>query len=254
MDVLDRNALLEILKRSDPRSVIQLCGTDRRFRNLCREGNESIFRTLMQVHYPQFPVGDNPKRQYYSITAQEGIEYTLVIKEELNNLGLMEVDYDDIYVYISKCVIPEVFPQKAYANLSEEEIERLVEKAGEGSIHIDNFKVLGNEILKSVILSIYRIELDYGFPEFQIKAYKTLEDAVDDFLEKNLDLFEQYFDYTDSDRHLNEREIAELRKAMLAYKFFIFDTERSLEPPIAYGQYVLFRRIELVNDGPYRDE
>ena len=76
-DLLDANALYEILARLDPQSVLKTCQTNNQFRNLCQ--NPHIFYRLMQLHYPDVPINKNPKKQYIDITEGKYTTYYPII-------------------------------------------------------------------------------------------------------------------------------------------------------------------------------
>jgi hypothetical protein len=64
-NILDQNALYNILEKLDPLSVLELCKTTKAFAKLCRQ--QSTFRRLMQKHYPEHPLQRDLKLQYMAL-------------------------------------------------------------------------------------------------------------------------------------------------------------------------------------------
>lgn len=124
-DILDSVALTEIFKKLHPTEVLSLCQTNKHFGKICK--NQEIFRILMQVHYSQFPIGNNPKEQYGEITSNRGLIYSVDILD-----GKTDPIKLDKYAYVNN-------------NAKVLELRSHLTKQDYNSKTI-NFKILGTKI------------------------------------------------------------------------------------------------------------
>lgn len=83
-EILDKNAILKILEKLDPKTVLSLCRINDRFSEVCRDQN--IFISLMKKHYPQFPINDDAKAQYKAIAFGKIIVYYFYPKDGIQIL------------------------------------------------------------------------------------------------------------------------------------------------------------------------
>lgn len=244
MEKFDRVVLLEILKNSKPISVVQLCQTDSKFFSLCKDDNNTVFYMLMKEHYPQFPVGKNPKRQYYEITGQVGVEYTMIVKDKEFSLGKILFNEPNHYD-MGVVKIHEEFPKYAYSRLSPEKLAELTKEKS----YVTNFTVLGTEILPKVVLLI---EVKHGFanavPDFTIKAYKNIADAAYDFMEEYFKIeSDDEYENSDSDSDNDEEN---MKLSSSAYNKLLKDIIRNRFYSLSRNHgpafhYVLFWDINL---------
>jgi len=73
-EILDKNAILTILKKLNPRDILNLCEVNNRFKRICSD--KAIFIELMIAHYPNEKLdNENPKQQYF-----ERITYVIFLK------------------------------------------------------------------------------------------------------------------------------------------------------------------------------
>lgn len=72
-ETLDKAALVKILEKMDPKSILSLCQTNKHFAEICRD--QTVFVRLMQVHYSNFPINQDAKAQYMAIAGDEYLEY-----------------------------------------------------------------------------------------------------------------------------------------------------------------------------------
>jgi len=103
-EILDKNALTEILKRLEPIDVLRLCQINHHFARVCSD--QTIFRILMKTHYPDFPINNNAKDQYMAITSEEVTDYSIGydfndtgssdIKDSDNNIVPIFYHFDDV--------------------------------------------------------------------------------------------------------------------------------------------------------------
>lgn len=73
MQSLGRDPLTKIAINSDPRDVLSLCRTNRRFAQLCRE--DSFWYTLMDAHFPDLPHMEPIREHYKMLALDKGTEY-----------------------------------------------------------------------------------------------------------------------------------------------------------------------------------
>lgn len=83
IEILDKDAILLVLEKMTPVSVLSFCQTNKRFAKVC--SSQETFRRLMEVHYPEIPVNQNPKAQYMEITAGRGTRYALKITKKFEH-------------------------------------------------------------------------------------------------------------------------------------------------------------------------
>jgi len=213
-NTLNRGAMLELLIRSEPITVLSLCQTDHNFSSLCR--SQDTFKTLMQFHYPNYPLDfENPKEQYMRITSHMGIIYNIKIHD---GHRIMEDNYGTLlylgYVFdnraypisLSEDVISLNEAKSAKDNRPTEEVTTIklaFEKYQEDNPDIDsdtffalpdqgipantiinrssvNFRVLGTKIRTGQVLWLYVLTLN-GMVE--TKAFASFMDAIDYALE-----------------------------------------------------------------------
>jgi len=210
MEQLDNIALYQILVKSDPLSVIQLCKTNIKFSNLCT--NRAVFHNLMELHYPQFTIDENdPKQQYLDITGGIGVNYSIkIFLEERENIKL---------TYDMKKEILRLkghYPSKAkkILNTKYQDDDQYNRFSWDKKIVNPQFIILGTEVLKTTYLLFEVQKTDYLDIKFDIKAYNSIEDAAEEFVTKNYtnivnqlreDAFAQYMDdYTNKKYVLDE--------------------------------------------------
>lgn len=187
MDILDNNALFEILVKSEPIGVAQLCKTDRKYSRLCSD--QTVFRRLMAIHYPQFTIDfRNPKQQYLNITGNIGVEYDVKItlvdvrgknaeKINITTNGKSEtVKLGEIIEPVAKRSEYNDDTDNGYNDFST-------------TIGYVNFTILGTEVFKTAFLLVHRFTIENYENNFDIRAYKTIEDAAEDFTNENYDGF-----------------------------------------------------------------
>ncbi len=78
--ILDKHVLTQILLRLEPYDVLSTCQTDTRYAKVCSD--RQVFRTLLETHYPDAFLTNNPHQQYAAIT--EGVETTYVLDPNTN--------------------------------------------------------------------------------------------------------------------------------------------------------------------------
>lgn len=147
-EILDKNAIVEIMKKMKPYEVLSLCETQTQMARIC--GDQDVFRALMKAHYPQFPIDEeDPKRQYEVITANYGIEYYVKIFEEEGE------KYYDNKVYQLEFLPADVDYEK------------------EPNLDYVAFTILGTTIRTGDTLWLQIIEEDYS-----ANAYSSADDAM----------------------------------------------------------------------------
>lgn len=177
MEQLDNNALYQILVKSDPLGVIQLCKTNIKFRLLCN--NRAVFHDLMKLHYPQFPIDeDDPKQQYLNITGGIGVNYS--IKVYLEEREDIKLNYDRK---------KEILRLKGHFTSKAKKISKIDYQDNrfpwDKKIVNPQFMILGTEVLKTTYLLFEVQKTDYLDIKFDIKAYSSIEDAAEEFVTKN---------------------------------------------------------------------
>lgn len=178
MESFDNNILFEILIKSDPLSVFQLCNTNVKFRNLCSQ--QIIFHRLMSIHFPQFPIDiNNPKQQYKNIVGCKGVEYYILFHYDIPEQITITLDGEEIDFQLLESV-DKVAKRMRY--WQDEEYDAI-------STTMSKFTILGTEILRNVYLLIYAYSRGGRPFEFDCRVYKNIEDAVEDFINTNYDKF-----------------------------------------------------------------
>ena len=174
-DILDKNALFQILAKLNPVSVLSLCQSNINFRRLCRE--KSTFISLMKLHYPSFRVDYvNPKEQYMKITAKEGVVYSI---------DIIDNKYTKIDTLGNRVWIGYKFDDKAYVNtdytMGESEAKERFKRENNvpyferTSI---SFLILGTRIRKGE--ELYGVVFEFGETnEYRIKVFSSHEEASD---------------------------------------------------------------------------
>lgn len=74
-EILDKNAIYNILKFMEPVDILSLCSINKKFRNICED--RDIFRQLLKDIYPQFNVCGDPKEHFFKITKGVGTLYEI---------------------------------------------------------------------------------------------------------------------------------------------------------------------------------
>lgn len=75
---IDKNPLFEILLRSKPIDVLNLCRTTPKFADLCR--NNKIFERLMEAHFPNKTIEADARKQYTDYALKNGNIYKVKIE------------------------------------------------------------------------------------------------------------------------------------------------------------------------------
>ncbi len=154
-DILNMDALFEILKELDPATVLSLCQTNQRFAELCRD--QDVFRNLMRVHYPNFPINEDAKAQYGDITSEKETTYSInIIDKESTPIKL------DNRAYINERASVATFRQISRDDLNLPSI---------------NFNILGTRIRKGEKLWLMVISKSNGFLNIA-EVFSNKEDAV----------------------------------------------------------------------------
>jgi len=154
-EILDKNVIVEIMKKMKPYQVLSLCETQMQMARICRD--QDVFRALMKAHYPQFDVDqENPKEQYGRITKDGGVDYYVkVFRDERTG----KVRYDD----------------NAY----------LLEFLPEGEDHV-TFTVLGTKIRTGDTLWVQLIEEEdeTGRQISEARAYSSADDVLTESVDR----------------------------------------------------------------------
>ena len=66
---LPRDAVISIARRTEPKALLELCKTNKRFSEFCRK--QSFWAQMMNHHYPEFPHTDDARKQFQALT--EGV-------------------------------------------------------------------------------------------------------------------------------------------------------------------------------------
>lgn len=88
---LTRDPLWLILERTDPMGVLNSCQTTPALAKLCRDPN--TFRRLMQLHYPNYPVNRDARKQYTDITLKNGWLWYAIVPINDFSEGLQDGDF-----------------------------------------------------------------------------------------------------------------------------------------------------------------
>lgn len=161
-NILDENALFNILARLNPVSILSLCQSNRQFAKLCSQ--KTTFARLMTLHYPQHPLDvENPKERYVDITANIGVVYSVDI------IGYRKMIRDsrgnDIFVGYE-------FDDKAYANPK----GMLGDEVRYGEREVLSFRMTGTKIRRREVLWL---AVEHKGNQLTAKVYPTKEEAVD---------------------------------------------------------------------------
>lgn len=116
--ILDIAALSRILVNLQPQDVISMCQTDKMFRRICY--NPILWTFLIEKHYPDSLLTDNPRQQYIALT--RGIETTYETKAVLTENGEGRTDA----VKIGKSQRPETTGGWSLDNVDPDTILKLL--------------------------------------------------------------------------------------------------------------------------------
>lgn len=167
-EILDKNAIVEIMKKMKPYEVLSLCETQQKMAHVC--GDQNVFRALMKEHYPQFPIDHkNPKEQYGKITRDEGIDYYVRVFQDKET---WELSYDD------KAYLLEFLPE---------------------DVDYAEFTVRGTKIPTGDILWLLVIGQQREDEPQQAQAYSSAEDAMTEGIDiyfREIDPILQDFNYS----------------------------------------------------------
>jgi len=75
---LNKDTISEIALRLDPESVLKLCDTDKKLREICKK--PETFKILLNSHYPGLPHTDDPRKQYMALTYGKSTTYYTELK------------------------------------------------------------------------------------------------------------------------------------------------------------------------------
>lgn len=78
-NILNMDALFQILAKLDPKSVLELCKTTPAFRRLCSQ--TQTFTNLMTLHYPQHDLDPDVKLQYMALALGRYVLYNRLVPE-----------------------------------------------------------------------------------------------------------------------------------------------------------------------------
>ncbi len=159
-DILNVDALMQVLKELDPITILSLCQTNQRFAQICQD--QDVFRNLMHLHYPNFPVDEDAKAQYGAITSAEGVTYSVNIRRQM-----IRVVRSAIEAYVNEGV---------YVNTKTKEIEW----TDDTTQQLVNFNILGTRIHKGEKLWLMIIIMKNPRTGIAIigEVFSNKEDAV----------------------------------------------------------------------------
>ena len=83
MERLDRNVMFQIMIRVSPRDVLALRRVIPRFFRM------NVFKQLMEIHYPDSVLTDDPKAQYIAITCKFRTYYVICGLQNSNDLSMI---------------------------------------------------------------------------------------------------------------------------------------------------------------------
>ena len=88
---LDNDVLYYILMSVPAKDVLSLCRVNTRYKNLCRD--PSIFKNLMQKHYPHLPLNRDIKQQFIDITQNKQTHYYAVFNNMYDRIDHFNVGF-----------------------------------------------------------------------------------------------------------------------------------------------------------------
>lgn len=169
--ILGKDALIEILKQMDPIAVLSLCQSNQNFARICRE--QQTFITLMEAHYPGFPINRDAKAQYGAIAAGEGVTYSIPIlpTEQDKKQGFIISDVEN-----SKHGLRFRFGRVATL-APNAEVPQLLCKRGTNEVpSTANFKILGTRIRKGEKVWLL---VRHNPCRIDARVFPTRDDALD---------------------------------------------------------------------------
>lgn len=100
---LDKNLLVEIMKRMDPQSVLDLCSSTERMADVCTD--PSVMRALFAHHYPGVPIKDDPAQQFRKLSQTKIKVWYFYVDRDTNKVtwvtlipdGRVDLDRYDMY-------------------------------------------------------------------------------------------------------------------------------------------------------------
>ncbi|MFS8159531.1 MAG: hypothetical protein ACMG6E_04830 [Candidatus Roizmanbacteria bacterium] len=84
-DVLPADTILHVLSFMTPVQVLALCDSTEGFRRFCQD--ETLFKELMKVHYPSFPIFGTSRSQYEAITRGDTTSYSATLTDDYDVLN-----------------------------------------------------------------------------------------------------------------------------------------------------------------------
>jgi hypothetical protein len=191
IEILDKDAILLVLEKMTPVSVLSFCQTNKRFAKVC--SSQETFRRLMEVHYPEIPVNQNPKAQYMEITAVRGTRYALKITKKFEHGFPIETEQEAhvyegpiksglitfnisgtrvrsgemFWLYVIYDQKRNISSQTQVFKTEEEALEIFYQKTNSVSnaMILDIRKIFSKEYEKGVVMSEWLLKNDYTYPQ-----------------------------------------------------------------------------------------
>jgi len=169
LETLRPDEIRLILERLTPQEILSLCATSTRFSKLC--SNQELFRRLLQKFYPYEKYDNsNPKKEFVRIMSERSAYH--IGYENYGNL--IEDSFGRSIDIMDK------YEDQAYFDPATSKIKR--SNNSEGRLY---FKFKGTEIIPFGTKIWLKILSE--FDGMTAMAYRTLKDAIDDFLDEEFD-------------------------------------------------------------------
>lgn len=195
INVLRKDEIISIMENLPPISVVNLCQTNRKFARICN--NQDLFKRLIIKHYPNVVVDlVDPKGQFIQLAGDEGTRYVVFYEpfEKREDILGNEIEIWNNYESV------------AYQS-----------NKGDFTRTFLSFRIKGTVFLnKGTKIWLMDTANIYGFGEAE--AFMTLEDAVNDFLERGFEELAEYWIQKYLDDDLDDPYFSDLdRNNLIAY-------------------------------------
>jgi len=163
---LRRDAVEMLLRNTSPQDVASLCQTNQQFRRVCN--NPSLFRRLMDKHYPNAIYTNDPRRQFYALVEGVRTYYRLPVIDQV--------------LLIERETVVKKYVFGPPEEMAEE--DDLYNTIPGGEYHV--FTVDGVPVPPGTTLYLL---MDFDLSSFSSKVFKTREMLADNYAE-NFEIFE----------------------------------------------------------------